>query len=201
MPPTLNSVTKLTERARILINRMLDHRQTPFSIARYICRTTRERISEEAITRYAKPYLAKKQAREDARERADYLVEEMILHGDDVSDLIRGALHETFARARENGDLLKMDPLLLEAADRRRMEFALHRKQVSLNERKVMVVEERLRHDLKKAKAAISKLDRKTRKGKSLTPADVNQIREIYGLHHQADSPNQSRDCEGAPTQ
>ena len=80
-----------------------------------------------------------------------------------------------------------MNPLLLEAVDRKRIELDLHKKQVSLAERRVQVFEERLHLDRKKAQAFTQKLERKVRRGASVTPREIRQIREIYGVYDATD--------------
>src|ERR1017187_1806348 len=92
-------VEQLSERAQILIHQMLDRHEPAASIARTIYRTTQERISPEAISCHAKIYAATVQAKEDARQRTQHLVEEMIQNGAEVSDLLRAAFQESFTWA------------------------------------------------------------------------------------------------------
>jgi hypothetical protein len=189
MPPTTPqlAVLQLSERARIHVNQMLDRHQQPAIIARSIGRSTHERISASAIAAYAKQYALKVQVKEDARQRATILVTGMIRQGADVSESLRAAFYESFNFHVEIGTLKKMNPLLFEAADRRRIELDLHKKQVSLAERRVQVFEERLHLDRKKAQALTEKLERKARIGASVTPEEIRQIREIYGVYDSTD--------------
>jgi hypothetical protein len=186
-PATQLSVRQLSERAQILIHQMLDRHAAADSIARTIRSTTHEPVSAEAITRYTKIYAAKVQAKENARQRTAHLVGEIIQHGVEVSDMLRAAFQESFARAKKTGALPEMNPLLFEAAERRRLELDLRKKQVSLAERRVQVFEDRLYLDRKKAQAAIAQLDRKARRGVSVTAKEVDRIRQLYGIFESTD--------------
>ena len=199
MPSALQTdAGKLSERARILIHHMLDVHEPAASIARAVARATHEKISPAAISRHAKTYAAKVQAKEDARQRAQHLVGEMIQHGAEVSEMLRAAFYEAFAFAKRSGALSEMNPLVLEAAERKRRELDLKierdRRELGVKERQMRVVErrahafeQRLKLDRAKAQAAVSKLDRKAKTGESLTPEDVQQMREIYGLFDNAE--------------
>ena len=189
MPPSKPqaAILKLSERARILIHQLLDRHQQPASIALAIARATHERISVSAVAAYARHYAVTVQAQEDARQTASNLVAGMIRQGAEVSDLVRAAFYEGLHRLAESGELRKMNPMILEAIDRKRIELDLHKKQVSLAERRVQVFEERLQLDRKKAQALTQKLERKARSGASVTPEEIRQIREIYGVYDSTD--------------
>lgn len=189
MPPTIPQVAivKLSERARIHVHQMLDRHETPSSIARCIGRTTGEHIAAATVAAYANHYAVKVQAKEDARQSASNLVAGMIRMGADVSESLQAAFYEAFNYHVEIGTLKKMNPLLFEAAERRRIELDLHKKQVSLAERRVQVFEQRLHLDRKKAQAITQKLERKARRGASVTPQEIRQIREIYGVYDSTD--------------
>lgn len=173
----------LSERAKILVHQMLDRHFLPASIARCVSRTTHEKIAAGEIEKYAKEYAATVQAKENARVRTDYLVTRVMQAGDDIPETLRAAFYEAIAWAKKTDALKEMDPLNFEAAERRRQELDLRKKQVSLAERRVKVFEERLHLDRKKARAAIAKLDRKARRGDSITPNEVQRIRELYGIY------------------
>ncbi len=187
------AVHSLSERAQIIIHQMLDRRYDPGRIARYISRTLREKISEENLAGYAKFYAATVQARENARAGAAYLTSQIVQHGGAVTDMLHAAFHEAYNYAKETGAFREMNPLLLEAAERKRREFdfkqkldvralELRERQVAAGERRVKVIEDRLKLDRKKAQAMIAKLEYKARHGKSLSAADMHRIRDIYGI-------------------
>ena len=195
MPTTPQlTIVKLSERARIFLHQMLDRYETPTAIARSIAATTHERIAASTIAAYAKQYAVKVQAKKDARQRATNLVTGMIRQGADVSESLQAAFYEAFNFHVESGTLKQMNPLLFEAADRRRIELDLHKKQVSLAERRVQVFEQRLHLDRKKAQALTKKLERKARTGHSVTPQEIRQIREIYGVYDATDRDGSAED-------
>jgi hypothetical protein len=181
------AIVKLSERARILVHQMLDCHEEPASIARAIALATHERIAASTVAAYAKQYAVKVQAKQDARQRTSNLIAEMLRKGADVTELLRAAFYEGFHRLAESGTLRDMNPLLFEAVERKRIELDLHKKQVSLAERRVQVFEERLHLDRKKAQAITQKLERKARCGSSVTPQEIRQIREIYGVYDSTD--------------
>ena len=181
--PILVDVKKLSELARILMNQMLDRHSSPATIVRTIFRATHERISPEAIAHHAREYVSQKQAKAEALQGANSLVAEIIQRGGEISDMLRAAFLEIFARAVATGALYEMNPMALEAAELRRRELELHKKQVSLAERRVKVSERRFKFDRQKGQAALQKLESKARCGESLSIEDVEQIRNIYGLY------------------
>ena len=187
--PILADVTKLSERARILMNQMLDRHSPPDSIARTISRKTHEKISWAAIERHANVYASQEQAKASALQGANCLVAEIIRQGGDISDILRASFLEVFARAEATGALYEMNPMALEAAELRRRELELHKKQVSLAERRVKVSERKFKFDREKGRAALQKLERKARCGESLSTDDVEQIRKIYGLYDPSEGP------------
>ncbi len=194
------TVEHLGERAQTLIHQMLDVHETPVKIAWAVRRITKETISVPAVARHARKYARTVQAQNNARRKTNYVVGEIVQQGGEIPDMLRAAFYEAFALAKDTGALRKMDPLVFEAAHRRRLELDLHNKQVSLAERRVQVFEDRLRLDRKKAhtakaaqtaahaaarngaQSAIDKLDQKARRGSSVTVEEVQQIRELYGL-------------------
>jgi hypothetical protein len=177
----------LSERAKILAEQMLDRHYLPASIARSIARTTHETISAAEIDKFAKHYADTTQAAENARQRTDYLVNKITQAGDDIPEILRSAFHECMARAKKTKALYKINPLNFEAAERHRIELELRKKQVALAERRVKVFEERLHLDRKKARSAIRKLQQKASRGESITPKEVQRIRELYGIYDSTD--------------
>ena len=139
--PILQDVAALSERARIHINHMLDRHFRPDQCVRSVTLATQEKISVEAVERYAQRYAATVQARNNARERTNFLVCEIIHQGDEVTDTLRAAFHEAFQVSKNTGAFSSTDPLLYEAAERHRQELALKKIQVSIAERRVNVQE------------------------------------------------------------
>lgn len=159
----------------------LDRHVLPASITRSINLLTHEKIAPVEIEKFAKQYAATVQAERDARDRTHCLAQRLLAEGDEISDFLHAALQEAF-KAKRDQLVNDIDPLVLEAAERRRSELVLRRKQVQLAERRVRVSESKLRLDRKKARATIQRLEQKARRGGSLTGKEVQRIREIYGI-------------------
>jgi hypothetical protein len=63
------------------------------------------------------------------------------------------------------------------------------------------VAEERLQLDREKAKAVLEALEAKASAGEPLTPRDVKQFRELYGLYDEQESEVRSQESEDSEPQ
>jgi len=180
--PPFVAFEKLSEPTKILINQMLDRRYGTTSISRAVTNMSEERITPEQVARHAKTYIAATKRRQLAREITNNFVWELLSRGGKISDTLRSGFHECIAFARKTGVLKEMDPLSFEAAERHRQELMLRGTQALLADRRAKISEDRWKLDRKKATAALAKLERKTRAGRSVTPEEMHRIREIYGL-------------------
>ena len=176
------AVLKLSEQAQSLIRRMLDSHKGPYVISAAVQKTTAERITPTSLYRYSQHYRFKKRLEQRGRQQTDKLVQQAAQEGDEISDLLRAAFHESFTEKSMNGTVRDMNPLALEAAERKRQELKLKEKQFLLAERRVEVVEKRLQFDREKRAAELKRLEDKVQTGQPLTFDDIRRIREIYGL-------------------
>ena len=177
------AVLRLNQEAQAIVHKMLDQHARPGVIAQAVAKATKEKITWQSIRHYRRHYGTLQRKGQEARKYTSKLVELAAEKGFNITELLRSAVLEAYDRAETAGDIKKMNFLHIEAAERKRHELALRRKQVNLAARRVTVFEERWKLDRRKAQAAIDKLDRKARRGESLSSADVRQIREIYGLY------------------
>lgn len=177
------SVLKLSEQAQTLIRRMLEDHKGPYVIAAAVQRETGERVTPTSLYRYAQYYGFKRRLEQRGRQQTDRLVRQAAEEGDEISDLLRAAFHESFTEASMNGAVRDMNFLALEAAQRKREELKLKEKQFLLAERRVQAVEQRLQFDRDKRAAELKRLEEKAQTGQPLTPEDLRRIDEIYGLN------------------
>ncbi len=194
-----SDVTKLSEEAQTLVRRMLDTDAMPNEIRRAVHRLTGERVMLTAISYFAAHYTKSSVNQKQARTQTDDFIRLAAKKGVTVSELQRAILVESLFRARRRKQFTKADLYKLEDAERKRREFELkqkrerqaakrERKELEMKEREVRLAEEKLRLVRKRMKPAIEKLDRKAQAGQSLTAAEVQRIREIYGLAKAEDS-------------
>lgn len=179
---SLTSVEAMSERARMLVARMLDEGAAPDSITRAVRKETNEHPTIQAVTNYARQYRAAQKHRSDARKCTSLLVEQIQKQGCEITDLLRAALMEAFTHIAENGKAQEIKLLDWDKAERQRRELALKERMTNLAERRVQAIEKRLKLETEKMNATLDKLDQKARQGRSLGPEDVRRIRAIYGL-------------------
>jgi len=176
------AVLKLSEQAQTLIRRMIDADQGPYVTAAAVKKLTGETVTPTSLYRYAQHYRMLKRLEKNGRLQTDRLVRQAAEEGDKISELLRAAFHESFHEKSMNGAVREMNPLALEAAERKRQELKLKERQFLLAERRVEVVEKRLLFDREKRAAELKRLEEKAQTGQPLTPDDIRRIREIYGL-------------------
>ena len=198
MPTKVQSrVGSLSERAQGILHRLLDQQAVPEAIARVLYLQTRESVSPAAITRYASRYRQRQQEQRQVQQKMDGFIARATQEGITISDLLRAVLIEKFSEAQRDGTLPKKGLLDLEAAERRRGEFELKRKQAQLSaehrqreldlkERQTKLAERRFQFDREKAQATLDRLSRKADAGRPLSRDDLRRIKEIYGLYEDA---------------
>jgi hypothetical protein len=191
-----SGVRGLSERGQAILHRLLDQHVPADSIARVLWLHTRERLSPEAIARYASRYGKRQQEQQRLKEKLDGFLGQARSQGVSVSDLLRAVLIERLSSPHADPSLRRLDVLKLEAAERLRSGLELRREQVrqaaelrrqdlALKERQVLVAEGRYQLDREKFQAAINTLERKAAAGKRLTPLDVNRVKALYGLYEE----------------
>jgi hypothetical protein len=176
------AVLKLSEQAQTLIRRMIDAGQGPYVTAAAVKKQTGETVTPTSLYRYAKHYQMLQRLEKNGRLQTDRLVQQAADQGEQISELLRAAFHESFSEKSMNGAIRDMNPLALEAAERKRQELKLKEKQFLLAERRVDVFEKRLLFDRERRAAELKRLEDKAHAGQPLTPDDIRRIREIYGL-------------------
>ena len=177
-----SSVEALSERARMLVARMLDEGAAPGTITQAVRKETHEQPTILAITNYARQYRAAQKHRSDARKCTGLLIEQIQRKGCEITDLLRAALMEAFTHIAESGKTHEINLLDWDKAERQRRELALKERMTNLAERRVLAIEKRLKLEAEKMNATLDKLDKKARQGRSLGPEDLKRIRDIYGL-------------------
>jgi len=182
------SLDALGDLARARLHQSLDRHESASVIARQLSQLTGKIISRFAVRRYATNYLAVASDEAKARTETKQITQAVAASGDAVSDLLAASLRESLALAKSEGRLRRLNPLLLEQADRRRRELAIKERAITLAERRVDVIESRFKIDKGKADKLIADLELKSRRGESVTAEQIKQIREIYGVYEQLDA-------------
>lgn len=189
----VSQFAELSPPAQALLHRMLDQQIHPDNIRRAIFRLSGERVQQQAITLYASRYAQRSSEHSEARTQTDNFIKLAGKRGVTISELLRARLVERLVelqRGKKPGDAALWK---LVDAERRQREFRLRRvkaerdiaqkeRALGYKERQLRVAEQRLEFAQQRLRNAVSQLERKAGKGKSLSKEDISRIRAVYGL-------------------
>ena len=184
---------ELSPQALALLHRMLDQQEPPDHIRRAIFRLSGERVQQQAITLYASHYAQRSNMHSEARSQTDNFIKLAGKRGVTISELLRARLIERLVelqRGKKPGDAALWK---LVDAERRHREFRLRKlkaereiaqkeRALGFQERQLHVAEQKLEFAKQRLRKAVSHLEQKTRRGKSLSKDDIRRIRAVYGL-------------------
>lgn len=156
-------------------------------IAQMILDATGEQVATRTIGRRAQEFRAAAERRRNAREHMEDLVGAMKAGGLEASEMIQALAMD---RLIENPELLTgADPVKVQSLSLASEDLRLKRKAIEVRERSVAVAESRLRlleERDRRARAAVEAAAEKAARGETLSPDDIQRIRDIYGLKGEA---------------
>lgn len=193
----------LSPPAQALLHRMLDQQEPAANIRRAILRLSGERLPQQDIMAYGSHYAQRSSERSEARSQTDSFIKLAGKRGVTISELLRARLIERLVelqRGKKPGDASLWK---LVDAERKHREFKLRKMKVqqelkqkqcalSYKERQLLVAEQKLEFARSRLRGAVSALERKAAKGKSLSIEDIRRIRAVYGLGFDAPAPSTS---------
>lgn len=184
---------ELSPPAQALLHRMLDQGLPPDQIRRAIFRLSGDRLQQLDIINYGSRYAQRSSEHSEARSQTDSFIKLAGKRGVTISDWLRARLIERLVelqRGKKPGDAALWK---LVDAERRHREFQLRKaktqkeidqkeRALGYKERQLRVAEQKLEFAQQRLRSAVSQLERKTEKGKSLSKDDIRRIRAVYGL-------------------
>lgn len=158
--------------------------RTPSGIvARLVTQETGQVVSERTVARRASEFRASQLQRQAARQQVSDLVAAMKENDFTAAEMISALATQALIERPEG--FAKADPILVQGQNLKAEELRLKARQLELRERTAAIEEKKLEMLLareKKAVEAAEELAAKAGRGEAISPADLQKIRDIYGL-------------------
>lgn len=175
---------RLSAEGLSLMNKGFTQKKSSAEIAREIEAATGERINPRTIGRRGLEWRAAMDRIREQKEQMQALVAAM-----EEGDLTASGVIKALALQALMNDpeaFRKQNPLKVQSQNLRAEELIIKREALRLKAREVAVNEARLQMHQEREKrtlAEVQELEKKTSQGCTITPQDLQRIREIYGLN------------------